>query len=483
MRARSSRVTGVLLAAAWLLSFVALGWWLRTPAVELRERLKVVQFWSLEICLTLLVVCGGLVLRELRGIVFRADAWRLTMLAAAALALTIVLAPRTNRIYYDEHIYQAIGQNLTDLKLAQICNDGTVEYGRLQCWSGEYNKQPYAYPHLLSVLYRVFGVHESVAFWFNPVAMALTACGVYLLVLVAFEDRTAALFSATAMLLIPEQLLWSATAASEPSASLACVAAVLFAAVFVRSKSTTSLAATAVATAYAVQFRAESMLIVPVVGLMLLRGLTRHEWSRTRLWVIGLVGVALVAVHLGHLSAVRNEGWGTSESRLSLGYVAANLRSNGWFYVWDERFPSVLSFLALIGLSTGRLLSRRIMFALYFLLFVGIDLMFYAGSYNYGADVRYSVMTFPPIAVLSGLGVSQADTARRSAHASDSGYQVGNVSPDIAVLVVRAGRARDHGRSVGGARRRAVCAIPGPRCWTTRVRADAESRRCSICGA
>ena len=29
-----------------------------------------------------------------------------------------------------------------------MCNDGSVEYGRLQCASGEYNKQPYAYPHL-----------------------------------------------------------------------------------------------------------------------------------------------------------------------------------------------------------------------------------------------------------------------------------------------------------------------------------------------
>ena len=64
----------------------------------------------------------------------------------SALALTLFVAPRTNRIFYDEQIYQGIGQNLADLRLAQMCNDGSVEYGRLQCASGEYNKQPYAYP-------------------------------------------------------------------------------------------------------------------------------------------------------------------------------------------------------------------------------------------------------------------------------------------------------------------------------------------------
>ena len=34
--------------------------------------------------------------------------------------------------------------------------------------------------------------------------------------------------------------------------------------------------------------------------------------------------------------------------------------------------------------------------AIYFLVFFAIDLVFYAGSYNYGADVRYSLMTYPP---------------------------------------------------------------------------------------
>jgi hypothetical protein len=46
--------------------------------------------------------------------------------------------------------------------------------------------------------------------------------------------------------------------------------------------------------------------------------------------------------------------------------------------------------------------------------FLGIGLVFYAGSYNYGADVRYSLMTYPPIAVLGGLGAARL--ARVVAH-------------------------------------------------------------------
>jgi hypothetical protein len=45
--------------------------------------------------------------------------------------------------------------------------------------------------------------------------------------------------------------------------------------------------------------------------------------------------------------------------------------------------------------------------ALYFLAFFVVDLLFYAGSYNYGADVRYSLMTYPPIAVFGGLALAR----------------------------------------------------------------------------
>jgi hypothetical protein len=43
----------------------------------------------------------------------------------------------------------------------------------------------------------------------------------------------------------------------------------------------------------------------------------------------------------------------------------------------------------------------------YFLLFFGVALLFYAGSYDYGADVRYALATYPPLAMLGGLGLAR----------------------------------------------------------------------------
>jgi hypothetical protein len=167
-----------------------------------------------------------------------------------------------------------------------------------------------------------------------------------------------------------------------------------------------ALAGTAVAAAYALQFRPESFLIVPVIGLVLWRCATRDELSRGRLWAVGLLALALLAVHVGHMVAVRNEGWGTNDARMSFGYVLSNLKVNGRFYLGDERFPLIFTFLAAAGLAGRRFRAERLVFAVYFVLFFGVYLLFYAGSYNYGADVRYSLMTYPPLAVLGGLGAS-----------------------------------------------------------------------------
>ena len=47
---------------------------------------------------------------------------------------------------------------------------------------------------------------------------------------------------------------------------------------------------------------------------------------RPESWWLGLLTLALAAVHIGHMVAIRNAGWGTSEARLSLQYVLDNLR-------------------------------------------------------------------------------------------------------------------------------------------------------------
>ena len=396
---------GVVLA--WALCAGALAaWLLGTSTGTLREHLKVSQFWSLELCLFLAVICGAAVVKGVLRDIDRTDIAGMAVVALVGAGVTLFVAPRTNRIFYDELIYQSIGQNLADLKLAQVCNEGGVEYGRLKCASGEYNKQPYAYPHLLSVAYRLTGVHGATAFAVNAAAMAAIVSAVYVLVWLLFRDRTAARCAALVLALTPHQIIWSATAAVEPSASLAAVLALVCAAYYANTGGAAALAAFAVCAAYAIQFRPESILVLPVAALIAWPRL-RIEAREPRGWWAALLFLVLASVPIAHLFAVRHIDWGTNQARFSLAYVPSNLRVNGLFYLYDVRFPAVFTMLALFGLSLSAYRRERLAVALYFLLYFAIGLLFYAGSYNYGADVRYSLLTYPPIAVLAGLGAAR----------------------------------------------------------------------------
>lgn len=393
--------------AAWIGALALLGFWLLTTSPPvLRAQLTVMQFWSLEVCVALSLGLGAWLARELSRSLTTSDAVAIGLLASAALAVTLLVPPRTNRIYYDEQIYQGVGQNLSDLKRAQMCNDGNVEYGRLQCWSGEYNKQPYAYPHLLGLAYRVVGVRSGVAFVVNAAAMVASVVGVYLLAWLLFASRTSAVFAGLVFTLTPQQLIWSATAAVEPTASMACVLALVAVAHARHASHVLALAAAGVLLAYAWQFRPESPLLL-LASTVLLVGRGRAWLTEPHAWWLALGIVLLTAVPIAHLFLVRHEGWGTEAARLSFDYIIANLRTNGPFYFADERFPGLYAVLALAGASSRGRGTERMALGTYFFAFFLITLAFYAGSYDYGADVRYSLMTYPPIAVLAGVGINR----------------------------------------------------------------------------
>ena len=375
---------------------------------QIREELKTIIPVFLEINFLLLLI--GLLInlgifRKLFGRLEKNQIVLLLVVVLIAMLCSALIPPRTHRIYYDEDIYLHIAQNLNFERKAQMCNYGTNEYGEFKCFRGEYNKEPYGYPYIISLVFRLFGDKELAAHVLNNLLYGLSVLVLFCIVFLLFEQFLPALYSAIVFLLIPQNLVWSNTAAAEPAASFFTGLALLIFFLYLKEKKPVLLFWAFAVLAFSVQFRPESILILFLVfaALLLLTGIS--EFRKSTLYGMGGMLALLIVPHLFHIYSVQGENWGASGAKFAMNYVAFNLKTNGLYYLNNREFPLLFALLALLGLGVAKDWRRKVIVGLWFLLFWGIFVVFYAGSYQYGADVRFSLVSYMPLAIFAGLGL------------------------------------------------------------------------------
>lgn len=383
-----------------------------------------------------------------------ARAWAFALLVAAAAALVIFAAPRVHRIYYDEDIYANVGQNIALTHQAAMCNYGTFEYGEYFPHWLLMNKEPTGWPFLMSLVFQGFGVDERYAFGLNNV---LYLGGILLAFFIAYRlarggggarapsssrsnraRRTvgagadslpcgndldtpffAGFVASLAYAIIPHNLLWSNTVAVEPSAAFFTGLVVLLLIVYLQTERPRHLFVLACAIPLACQMRAESALILFwLIPAAFLLGPGERSggtgspararlgiFARREVWIAGLLCGVLLLPHALHLFVMKGQSWGAEGAKFAGAFFRPNLAVNSLYYLANAKFPALLSLLALAGIACGSAPWRaRIATLLWFLPFWGVFLFFYAGSYGYGADVRFALVSFMPLAVLAGLG-------------------------------------------------------------------------------
>ncbi len=325
-------------------------------------------------------------------------------------ALSMFLAPRTHRIFYDETIYLNIGQNIAFQGKAGMCNEGFFDHKQYFCTETEFNKQPYAWPFLVGLVFKIFGTGETAAFVFNNFIFGFAIFIVFLIGYLLFRQFYPALFSSLVFALIPDNLRWSHTTSAELSASLFIGLAIFSALLFVRQKDLKSLFLLAVLLPFSVQFRMESILAGPLIFILIALE-DKKVLTKKSLFLFGVLSFALLAAHMVHIYAVRGDSWGSTGARMDLSYLKNNLRTNALYYVNNAKFPLLFTLLASVGLVLKKdCLKERTFLAAWFICLWGIYLFFYAGSYGYGADVRYSLLSFMPLSLLAGMGMYRFET-------------------------------------------------------------------------
>ena len=410
--------------------------------------------------------------------------FRLLILAAllisAAVAVTSV-APRVHRIYYDEDIYGNVAQSMALKGQAAMCNYGVFEYDEYHPHWQIYNKEPSGWPFLVSMAFQIGGVDEEHGFRMNNLLYLGGILLCFWIVHIVTGRFFPAIMGALVWAAIPQNLVWSNTMAAEPAAAFFGGLAVLCLLVYLKTGRLRHLALLCLVVPLASQMRPESGLIGLWAFLALLVT-TPRRLTRWEVWLLGIPALVFILPQFLHIHAVSGESWGAEGAKFSLEFFFKNIAVNGPYYLNNQLFPAVFTFLAFLGLAgplrnrgrrdedgpasavsagnavgtvtaapsrpdeaagTDRIdvsgssdLSRSRgggwvkigdekgkggvgpaargarfvlpgLFLLWFVMFWGIFLFFYAGSYKYGADVRFALVSFMPLAVLAGMGADR----------------------------------------------------------------------------
>ena len=383
---------------------------------EQRTLVPITTVWGLHVCLVVgLASLCGLAAPLAR---FLGRQRLLTGLGLAVLGyLAAGLAPRTNRIFYDEHIYMQIGQTIAHTGRAEYASYARVEYGDFAAYEAAANKQPNGHPYLLSWAFRLFGVSEDVGYVTVRVVAGLTAAGLYFALVLApwVLPSGAPVAVALCFVFTPQVLWWARTVAVEPTAAATSVAAIFAACLHARWRdpetgegSLLTAALLATTAAFAAYFRPESLLVYPVAATLLLAADRRFFEDRVT-WAALALSLALVTPNLLHLWSMHTEDWGATDGRrFDLAFLGKNLTHNAGYFVQGHWFPLAGTVLALGGAIWLLFCHRRLCLGLllWFLLSWGIFVLFYAGGYYYGASYRYAVVSAAPVAIFCGIGAA-----------------------------------------------------------------------------
>ena len=318
-------------------------------------------------------------------------------------SLRAFVAPQTHRLYYDEDIYMNIAQNIKNEGRAILCNYGTTE----KCVEGIYNKQPNGYPFLISIMFFFTGVNEILASYFTIFLSSLTIIFIFLICYLLFKDEKIGLFSALVFSLIPINITWAPTTSAGSVFVLFSSITIFGFLSYLKTEKTPLLIFSFSSLAYTIQIRPEGTLLIAVVGLLFIIK-DKKIFSRInnkKFLSILIIFSVLTMPYLIHLDSVKGESWGSTGNKISTEYIGKNLKDNGGFFFENTRFPIIFTLLSILGLYPfKKYWKEKVFFGLWFLSFFALYLMFYAGSFNYGVDVRFSLNLYIPISIFCALG-------------------------------------------------------------------------------
>ncbi|MDE1833650.1 MAG: glycosyltransferase family 39 protein, partial [Candidatus Micrarchaeota archaeon] len=186
------------------------------------------------------------------------------IIVAAFLAVEVSVVKPTQLLFFDDAIYQAMGQSLLHSGQAWMCDYGTPT----ACYTGEIFHEPIGLSFNLAIAFAIAGVHQTSAFGAGLFLSALSVFMIFVLAQLLFKSRMASAFSAIVLALSPVLLVWAMPTNSDMAMLAYSLIALALLIIFIRRKTSWTLLASLMSLSLLLYMKVLAVLYLPVFLLL-----------------------------------------------------------------------------------------------------------------------------------------------------------------------------------------------------------------------
>lgn len=259
----------------------------------------------------------------------------LFFIVIAAYFLRSFVVPHIHYVFYDEYEHLDIAKNMAAARVFARCNF----FAKGQCLVYDMPQWVPGYHFLLSLMFKLFGTGDFVAYNFNVVLGTLSVVVIFLLTFLLTEKKSVALLAALLLSVLPIHLKYSGNSSPEMLSSLFMMLTVLASLIWMKNYSSRAIFLFLASFFYLLFIRPENGLIF----LLLIPLIIKREPGKLFIFLVLLLPYVLFVPHIFRYT---REVWLSGAGEVS---VLSLLRSNLLLWAHTGKWPGILTFMAVAG--------------------------------------------------------------------------------------------------------------------------------------
>ena len=339
----------------------------------------------------------------------------LIAISISFLIFEILFVKPTERIFFDEHLYQDEATNILKQFNAKMCVYGTNE----TCKIFIYYHQGIAWAYIIALGYLISGINVMHTAW--NLNLIFSTISILLLFFVCFmitKKETTSLISSFFYASTPLILIWTRTGSAETSLVFFSLLSILSFLIWMETKNKKISILLISSVIFAAQAKIEGVFILPILAIFYF-----IFSKKTDIEEVGEIFLLIILFLLPAFEYLfiqyQQDTFGAAENKkFSLDYFFQNIKTNSlfWFNYYQNGTPiqtqnvnnMLLPIFAILSIFTKNreLLKKIFAIFVWFIIPFLIYASFYAGSVTYGVDNRFMLSCAVPLILLASIGVS-----------------------------------------------------------------------------